>query len=225
MLRWVFEEWAMGKRGPAPTSDQKAVLSTRITPVLRKQIEDAAKRNGQTLSREIELRLRRTFLEDRDEVLGFGDERTYAVARYLLASAIPMTNARKRDAHWTSDPYLFDQVVREITQALEWIRPEGGAPSLDDSRDQGGLHQGVFRAAELLRDIKQADPPEKTPASASTQKRIAARLKPGLGEIAERARLPYRETTWAKEIASGALVPLDDAPATKDKKTSRRKKS
>ena len=104
----------MGARGPKSTSEYSgptAVLSTRITADLRRELEAAAKARGVTLSREIEHRLRRTFLEDRKIEETFGTKRDYAIMRMLGASTEPMTSVKAPGSDWIRDPYLFDQLV------------------------------------------------------------------------------------------------------------------
>lgn len=184
----------MGKRGPAPKGEyagQTAVLSTRITPELRARLEEAVERTGKTLSREIEHRLRRSFLEEEKIADTFGSNRDYAIMRMLAAQIAPMVNLQKPGADWTKDPYLFDQVVKSMATSLELIRPEGVVPEKTSGLDHGGNRQGEIRAVELLRSVRLADPG--IPLSlADDEGRLVARLKDDLGEIADRIRVPYR---------------------------------
>jgi hypothetical protein len=183
----------MGRRGPQPKGEyvgQTAVLSTRITPALRAQLEAAANESGTTLSREIEHRLRRTFLEDKSIVEVFGSARNFALMRLLAASLEFVRNLKKRDADWTADAYTYDQVVRAITRSLEMFRPAGEIPRGEDALDRGGTKQGDVKAALLVEEIKNA--PLGLPLNErSKHKRMVARLRSDLGDLPERATLPF----------------------------------
>jgi hypothetical protein len=181
---------ALGRPPKGEYAGKSSVLSTRITPDLRADLEEAAKVNGRTLSQEIEHRLRLTFQEDKRIVDVFGSPRAFAIMRLLASTIEPILNLNDRDADWTADPYLFDQIVRAFNLTLGMIRPPGEVPTGAEALDHGGTHQGVWRAAEMLREVKHADPmlPLDEP---SAEKRLAATLKRDLGEIAERVKLPY----------------------------------
>ena len=57
----------MGRRGPLPKPDAAEVFSIRLRPDVRKHLEEAlAKRNGKSISEEIDRRLRRSFSADDD---------------------------------------------------------------------------------------------------------------------------------------------------------------
>jgi hypothetical protein len=186
----------MGKRGPAPKGEftgQSAVLSTRIRPETRAALEAAAKESGRSLSQEIEFRLRSTFLEDEKIVDVFGSKKNYAIMRMAASLAESMMNARDRAADWTADPYLYDQVTKSIALVFELLRPPGSGPiSTEEALDVGGANQWKWRAAELVNQIKNADP--QLPLSEkSKDKRVATRLRSDLGpEIVDRARVPWK---------------------------------
>lgn len=62
----------MGKRGTKAKGeyhDKSAVISTRITSELRKMLETSVKKSGLTISREIEHRLRWSYLVENQTVV------------------------------------------------------------------------------------------------------------------------------------------------------------
>lgn len=62
----------MGKRGSVAKGeyqDKSAVLSTRITADLRKMLESSVKKSGLTISREVEHRLRWSYLVENQRIV------------------------------------------------------------------------------------------------------------------------------------------------------------
>ena len=105
----------MGKRGPQPKGGYEgktAVLSTRITPELRKALEKAAADRGSSLSSEIESRLRRSFDYEGSIRDIFKDGPTYAFMRTLAdvievtsaQAAVLVTKTRGKRPNWLNDP-------------------------------------------------------------------------------------------------------------------------
>src|SRR5689334_20687046 len=73
-------------RGRKPTGNYKLktdVMSTRIREDTKAALQAAAKARGHSLSQEIELRLRRSFDEDKGLIERFGSRRNYAILRLL----------------------------------------------------------------------------------------------------------------------------------------------
>jgi hypothetical protein len=196
----------MGKRGPAPKGEftgQSAVLSTRIRPDTRAALEAASAKSGRSLSQEIEYRLRNSFLDDKRIEETFGSRANYAVMRMIASVADAMMNTKHRSAEWSSDPYLFDQVVKATVYVLDLLRPPGDVPTdVIAALDYGGSKQWKWRAAELLREIREVDPGLPV-TEKSKDRRLAVRLKQDLGEMAERAELPYKPSAgtegWEEE--------------------------
>ena len=125
----------MGKRGPRAKGeygDKSAVLSTRISADLRTHLEHAVRESGHTLSREIEHRLRRTFIEDEQIASAFGDRQTYLIMRIIALALQRVWNPDRSDTDWLSDPYTFDQALQTVTAILEAIRPKEPIEPLSD---------------------------------------------------------------------------------------------
>lgn len=200
----------MGKRGrPAKGeySNKTAVLTLRITPALRTYLERAAKDNRTSLSREVEHRVRRAYLDDERIAELFGSRRNYAVMRMIGALIETTIDAKSREADWLDSPYLFDQTVRAINAALDALRPKEAGPTRKEHLEHGGSAQWKWRAAEMLRDVKNAD--GSLPLGPrSKSKRLADRLKADLGAVADRPPLPH--TTVAK-------LPSEIEQAARDK--------
>jgi hypothetical protein len=197
----------MGKRGPAARGeylDKTQVLSTRISAELREALAAAAK--GRTLSREIEHRLRRTFIEDKQIDAIFGSRRNFQLMR-LIASVIDSTVNRKVDkpkkpnADWLDDPYAFDQAVRGIAAVLGAIRPPGALPqSSDEALDQyGGTFQGVFNAIETLRDVQKA--PDALLLTGSRHQKKMADIKQDIGDLADRVLIHGRSADETRKLS------------------------
>lgn len=186
----------MGKRGPTAKGeylDKSRVLSTRISAELRGALTAAAE-GRTTLSREIEHRLRRTFIEDKQIEAVFGNRRMFQLMR-LIASVIDSTvhrkildSPKKPSVDWMDDPYAFDQAVRAAVAVFNLIRPPGDVPrTLDEALDQyGGTFQGEFNTVEALREIQRA--PDALPLKGSRHQQKMAGLKKDIGDLAERAR-------------------------------------
>lgn len=112
----------MGKRGPAPKGafeNKSQVLSTRIMPDTRANLEAAAKASGRSLSQEIEHRLRRTFIEDEKMSDAFGSRRVYLMMR-LAALAL-----EKDCGKWLDDENDFDRALEVLNKLFSAIRPSG----------------------------------------------------------------------------------------------------
>jgi hypothetical protein len=223
----------MGKRGPAPKGefgDKSAVLSTRISSELRARLEAQVEQSGLTLSREIEHRLRRSFIDDEKISEGYGNRRNLAIMKILSMMIEAKRRPNQADADWLEDPWLFDQVVISLNAILEGIRPAGeikppahifgdvGASFFEDhpEMDTPEFHRtvAVQKAAALLDGIHQADPalPLEDDPSLSAEKaravRLRRKLKVDLGPLTQRA--------WDRSGVADAKV------ATKPPKKSKR---
>jgi hypothetical protein len=203
----------MGKRGPAAKGeyrDKSRVLSTRISEELREALEVAAEGNKTTLSREIEHRLRRTFIEDKQIDAIFGSRRMFQLMR-LIASVIDSTvnrkvfakadKPKKQNVDWLDDPYAFDQAMRVIATVLGEIRPPGAVPqSPDEALDQyEGTFQGAFNAIETLRDVQKA--PDALLLTGSRHQKNMADIKQDIGDLADRALVHGRSADETRKLS------------------------
>lgn len=170
----------MAKRGPKPKSPysaQSKVMSTRISEELFAAITKAAANKSVTFSYEVELRLRKSFEEERAIVERLGGPQTYAMLRTIAATmnfagdiALMYRPEKKLSGEaWFNDAYAFDQAVKAIGQVLEVFRPEGdpSAPQIlqtigkvpDDVAEHLSLKNlGARAAAEVLHGIADAKP-------------------------------------------------------------------
>jgi hypothetical protein len=194
----------MGRRGPAAKGefgDKSAVLSTRISSELRARLEAEVERSGLTLSREIEHRLRRSFIEDEKIAEGFGNRRNFALMKVLSMMIELKRRPDQPSIDWLEDPWLFNQVVVSLNAILEGIRPVGeinppdhlfgepGAAYLKDHREMNTpeFHQFFAgqQAAALLDGIHKADPALPLKGDTAAQRR--SKLKADLGPLTQRA--------------------------------------
>lgn len=124
------------RRGRRPTGNYKQkteVFSTRITADLREQLDNAAKDRGHSLSQEVEHRLRRSFLNDREVTSIFGNRRNYAVLRLISTLMEAIRNPANPNADWLDDPHAYDQLLQAIAQVLGALRPSGGVAAASQS--------------------------------------------------------------------------------------------
>lgn len=117
-----------GKPGPKPRGpfeNKRRTLTTKITELTRRSLEDAAAATDRSLSQEIEFRLERSFLTDearRDrEERAYGGAHTHALLR-LLGDTIKGVEIQTSGT-WTEDQYTFDQVRLGIQTFLDALRP------------------------------------------------------------------------------------------------------
>ena len=172
----------MGKRGPTPKgeyADKRAVLSTRISAELRNALERAVKKNGHTLSREVEHRLRRTFNGEQATAEMFGGIRNSRLMQ-MVGIAMTLRDPERRGADWLSDPGLFVEVMKTIHHLLWAIRPEGTIKHLN----LNGRDRPAEIAEAVWAMIHAGD--ATLPLRVSARQHRANLVKADLGEIAER---------------------------------------
>jgi hypothetical protein len=145
---------------------EKTTLSLRVTPELKRQLDDAGASGGRNLSQEAELRLRNSLQAERvlDEAVDLvfpADASIVAIPLLRLLAAVgpqagyfsTLTPAGARD--WFDNPYAYDQVVKGIAALLEALRPPG-ATAFPFMMERGGAVQeclGQDFAAEILRAL------------------------------------------------------------------------
>jgi|SRR5215472_494274 len=104
----------MAKRGRPPRgefSGKTRNINTRITDELRQRLEQAKKENDRSLSQEIEMRLTRSFDQEKDRTITvFGAAPTYILFR-IAAETVKMVE------QWTGEPWLRDRFTFEIAAA------------------------------------------------------------------------------------------------------------
>lgn len=207
----------MGKRGPAPKgeySSQTAVLSTRITPELRARLEAEVKKSRKTLSREIEHRLRRSFIEDDKISEAFGSRQNYALMRMIsmLIETIHFPAYSVKD--WREDPDQYDQVIKKINGVFEALRPPGKARELTEYEKTIADASYSQAPLVLISNLQSVD--AAIPLSAPRRLQIASLLKGDLGEMIERPKLFFgnadqiRERIEQLEQEEAKRTPEDD---------------
>ncbi len=188
----------MGKRGPAPKGeypDKSKVLSTRIRPDLRAQLDAASKESGRSLSQEIEHRLRRTFIEDEKFMYMFGSKTNFFIMRAIDLAIQTVVMNYEQKADWIHNPEIFEQVVKTIGFFLDAIRPPYviRPPHSTSKKEKAIIYDPgdlVSRgtAALVWQAIQGADPSLPLQEGTNEDHRLAL-LKSELGAIAERPEL------------------------------------
>lgn len=188
----------MGKRGPKPTRANTATLSTWIEPQTRAALVKAAEKGGRTLSAEVELRLRRSFIEDENLRDLFGDSSLYALFR-IAALAMKYggetehfigaqgrkwfddESAFAPPSVWLLDPVAFDQAISTMIETLQNYRPS----------DVEVIRSGIPKAVADLwtNTVAEADPSIPSPAEKlDDRQKLIRRIAVDLGEIGNKLR-------------------------------------
>jgi hypothetical protein len=153
----------MARKRGRPSVGERVPLGLRVTPEMKRRVDDAAKRSGRSQSQEAEFRLERSF--DRTdlvtEVLRLNFGRDLAGVLMLLGIAMTWADAfhrvddgsdKKRRAkqtwRWAPDADSYDQAVGAAVTILEALRPR--EPISDESRRGTGAEV----AAHLLVAIR-----------------------------------------------------------------------
>jgi TraY domain len=123
------------KQGRPTLPDEKAkraVFNTRLRAELKTALEAAAKRQGRSLSEEVEFRLEQGLDRERHLVealeLGFGRQVAGLMLAigYTIKQTIPESPPRRPgQLSWLSDPEAFGEVTEAITLLLGAIAPDG----------------------------------------------------------------------------------------------------
>jgi len=111
-------------------------LGLRVTPDIKKRLDDAAKDNGRSQSQEAEMRLEHTFTATNAVLdaldLAYGRRLTGLILAMAHAAQLTGTRAISLSQYnfhsgedWMSDPYAYDQAVKAIETVLEAYRPAG----------------------------------------------------------------------------------------------------
>jgi len=127
------------KLGRPAKFGERLPLGLRVTPELKKKLNDASNASGRSLSQEAELRLEHSFNTTNVlfEALDLAYGRRWTGLLLALAQVARTTGTRAVAVSqwqfngcedWVLDPYAFDQVVSAINVVLEAFRPRGAIP-------------------------------------------------------------------------------------------------
>lgn len=157
-------------KAPEP-GDARISMSLRVSPEIKRRLDQAAAVSGRSLSQEAEMRLEQSF---RDQALlsqllelAFGRQ----LAGVLVTAGHAMRYASRdvdwfdrwaggvsgTDWSWTKNPWAFDEMVRAMNDAIAPLRPEGEpippSPPMDwdaQTRDRAIREYGMRRAYGAL---------------------------------------------------------------------------
>src|ERR1700709_278810 len=123
----------MGKRGPKPNPIRMAQLSAKIQKSTHDALVEMGRKNQRNTSRELEVRLLRSFAEDK-RLDDQGGGRTPHAIGNMIAVALEVagdiavstrTGKLGSPGAWLHDAYSFDQAFRAAMTVLEQFRPPG----------------------------------------------------------------------------------------------------
>lgn len=123
-----------GRPKKVPKEGERVALSIRMTPELKRKLDEAAERGGRSLTQEAEFRLARSF--DREGLLlevmslSYGDELAgilYMLGEVMLPVVLATADHKKLVGSWIDEPYAFDQALKAALKLLEALRPTGAA--------------------------------------------------------------------------------------------------
>jgi hypothetical protein len=218
--------WTMGKRGPAPRgeyADKSKVLSTRIRPDTRSALQAAAKRNGRSLSQEIESRLRRTLHDDDLAIETFGSVRNKRVLQMVGMAIQGAYNPDIPQADWLDDPLAFEVAVRTANKVLEALRPPGQIPAvlvgtIFKEEVPSGIGGETWASAlsdgtawETLKAVQEADPA--MPTKVSKGQHLKNVIRKELGAIADRPQILWPNSEGEARKRAEELDRAEEAEA------------
>ena len=138
------------RRGRPHLQSEKKRLPTlgfRPTPGVRRNIDDAAKKNGRSLSQEIESRLEQSFLQDIAQRSTFGADHIHGLA-ILVATAARLTEAETKRS-WRDDRPTLDALRQAIDQILDVFGPA----QIRGAETRDAFDAAVNRARDVLGQI------------------------------------------------------------------------
>ncbi|MER8489325.1 hypothetical protein NKH53_13740 [Mesorhizobium australicum] len=187
---------------------------------MKAELEKAAAARRSTLSDEIQMRLRRTFIEDEKMADAFGDRRTYLLMRLVALTLQTGWNpANPGPSSWLDDPVAFDQARETLRILLDGIRPKDLEPnSPNEDWDLYLKAKPMGTAAAIWNGIQNADP--SLPLNDGTRKQhLAGIIKAELGEVANRPG-SFEGTAEELRAAADQLEAFErDQPTTRTKRT------
>lgn len=127
-------------------------LNVRMKETMRRQIETAANRNGQTMNAEVLKRLERSF---EPEVLHFTEIMGAAFKRGGEAGAAACEHPEWPEAKWIKNSLCYAAAVSAVVDALDAARPRlEFAPHLTPEQRKKGEEMLSEAAARLQRAAK-----------------------------------------------------------------------
>jgi len=146
----------------APDPGERVQLSFRVTPTIKKQLDEAAEASGRSLAQETELRLETSFrdrqLLEEALALAFGRE-TAAVLltlgkineqaedQSLWVLALAGRDA-ELNADWIAHGFINHQVIDGMIRALEALRATGDASPPSHDTDGNEMSRMAARAGQ-----------------------------------------------------------------------------
>ena len=138
MVKAVKKVTRRGRPPLPPGEGRRAVLNASVPVETRQKIEKAAKKNGRSLSKEIEIRLLVSIeAEKREKEItniarqncydAFGGKRQYLVFKHIAACVGDAEELYGAD--WLKDPKTFRLAKEAILASIESIGPEADAES------------------------------------------------------------------------------------------------
>ncbi|MHC2019977.1 hypothetical protein [Methylobacterium sp. CM6247] len=210
----------MGKRGPVSKGEyvgQTAVLSTRITPDLRAMLEAEVVKSGKTLSREIEHRLRRSFIEDDKISEAFGSRRNYAFMRLISMVLELWHNPADPLADWKDDPFAYDQACSKVAGVLRAMRPAGESKALSELERVIAEVKSFDDPARIVQKIQSAD--NALPLGGSRRNQVLSLLKSDLGPVADRPQISEVRPSGSADNTTSNNSPAGGAKDSKPKRS------
>lgn len=180
-------------RRPARKYPEKSeVINFRIQPSTKAALKKAAAASGRTVSAEAEFQLQRALSD-----LGAG--KTFAIMEMIAKTIDGLAATRK--TKWWLDPTAYAAAVAVVTAAFELLRPPG-----QPQGDPLSEHSPRFAVETTLREIQTAD--LRVPfGEQRPYGRWLARLKQGLGDLADRPAL-WGQTADQARASGEAAAPI-----------------
>lgn len=146
------------KREPKP--GERVQLSFRITPEIKKRLDEAAEHSGRSQSQEAEFRLELSFHREQllieSMTLLFGRELAGLIYTLgVVMSRVGTVTANRKmlgTTPWMVQPYPYDQAVRAAVSLLEALRPQGDPKLSVDVSAAGLLGESISKDSETQID-------------------------------------------------------------------------
>lgn len=175
-----------GRPRKKASDGKRAMFSTRMSLVLRENLDRASAKSGKSLSQEIEDRLRRSFDVEKQITESFEGKEKYGLARLF----IEIIEAAEMGTFlgWAEDPYVHQATVRAVAEVFEAFRPDGEIKRptrLPDffGDDPATFGQSIARGI-LQQLLESADEPpmDKGHTRYAKQLKVFPRIRTNLGE-------------------------------------------
>jgi hypothetical protein len=119
-----------GRHRKDEATRKSAPLGVRVSPILKQQLEDAAKESGRSLSQEIETRLRLSLGEQQRRVDEFGGSFNYSLFHTIcdrirsMELSVDGKIEGEPSSRWWKNRYTFDECVDFISALIAMYRPK-----------------------------------------------------------------------------------------------------